>query len=260
MRTRFHLTGFCAFALAVTCFSHLAAQEQSARTGINDQEAQAAFHRTRVIGYSQVGQPRGGWFVAGGIFESLVGNDRWELLWHGGAGVDRWHDPNYAGWSQQLVSPCPGDTPVDRVLLSVSGPYGSDEKAWAEAIEATIATICQKIPTARQIILQAVVGGPDGKPCPAPAGGRKARPGGKSGGDVRASSQHPHIVNAIRAVVKKYVGGAVEIVAGYEPKLRACEEYADALGHLTPDGAAAVARVIGKHYAPLDRNPIHTKP
>jgi hypothetical protein len=31
------------------------------------------FRRTRVIGYSQVGSPRGGWFVAGGVFESIVG-------------------------------------------------------------------------------------------------------------------------------------------------------------------------------------------
>jgi hypothetical protein len=252
MRTRFQLTGFCAFALAGTCFSHLAAQEQSVRPGIN---GPYAFQRTRVVGYSQVGQPRGGWFVAGGIFESLVGDDRWELLWHGGAGVDRWRAPDYEGWSQPLVSPCPGDVPVDRVLLSVSGPFGSDEKAWAEAIEATIATIRQKIPTARQIILQAVVGGPDGKPCPAPAGRRKTRPGGKNGGDVRASAQHPHIVNAIRAVVKKHAGGALEIVAGFEPKVRACGDYADALGHLTPDGAAAVARGIGEHYARSEREP-----
>jgi enterochelin esterase-like enzyme/ubiquinone/menaquinone biosynthesis C-methylase UbiE len=221
---------------------------------------QQAFRRTRVIGYSQVGQPRGGWFVAGGIVESLVGDDRWELLWHGGAGVDRWRDPDYAGWSRPLVSACPGDTPVDRVLLSVSGPYGSDEKAWAEAIEATIVTIKKKIPTARQIILQAVVGGPGGKPCPAPAGGHKARLGGKGGGDVRASAQHPHIVNAIRAVVKKHAGGAMEIVAGFEPQVRACEDYADALGHLTPAAAAAVGRTIGEHYARLDGRFLSAKP
>jgi hypothetical protein len=218
------------------------------------------FQRTRVIGYSQVGQPRGGWFVAGGVFDPIVGNDRWELLWHGGAGVDKWRDPNYAGWSQPLVSPCPGDEPVDRVLLSVSGPYGSDEKAWADAIEATVATIKKKIPTARQIILQTVVGGPGGKPCPAPAGGRKARPGGKAGGEVRASTQHPHIVNAIRTVVERHVGGAVKTAAGYEPQVRGCEDYRDALGHLTPDGAVAVARALGEHYAQPDRKTLPNKP
>jgi hypothetical protein len=194
-----------------------------------------AFQRTRVIGYSQVGQPRGGWFVTGGVFEAIVGNDRWELLWHGGAGVDKWRDPNYAGWSQPVVSPCPGNAPVDRVLLSVSGPFGDDEKAWADAIEATLTTIRQKIPTARQIILQAVVGGPEGKSC-----------------DTRAARHHPHIVNAIRAVAKKHAGETVAIVAGYKPRVRSCEDYADALGHLTPASALVVARSIGEYYAKLD--------
>lgn len=250
---RIHASIIAVLSLLALCPAAVA-QEQSVRPGIHERR-QAAFQRTRAIGYSQVGQPRGGWFVAGGIFESLVGDDRWELLWHGGAGVDRWRDPCFAGWSQPLVSPCPGDVPVDRVLLSVSGPFGSDERAWAEAIEATIATIQTKVPTARQIILQAVVGGPEGRPCPAPAGGRKARPGGKTVGEVRASVQHPHIVSAIRAVVKKHAGGRVEIVAGFEPQVRACADYADALGHLTPGGAAAVARAIGEHYERMDGTP-----
>jgi acetyl esterase/lipase len=209
------------------------------------------FRRTRVIGYSQVGQPRGGWFVAEGVFELIVGDDRWELLWHGGAGVDKWRDPDYTGWAQPLVSPCPGDAPVDRVLLSVSGPYGDDEKAWAEAIDATVAAIRKNIPTARQIILQAVVGGPDGKVCPAPASGRGPR-GRAGGGQVRASWQHKHIVSAIRAVAKAHAGDTVPIIAGYEPKVRSCDDYADALGHLTREGAVAAARAIGERYASLD--------
>ncbi len=270
---RIHTSILAALSLLALCPAALT-QEQSAQPGVNDhkvtgtveefagklEKGQPAFRRTRVIGYSQVGQPRGGWFVGDGIFESLVGDDRWELLWHGGAGVDRWRDPGYAGWSQPLVSPCPGDAPVDRVLLSVSGSYGSDEKAWAEAIEATLATIKKKIPTARQIILQAVVGGPEGKPCPAPAGGRKARPGGKAGGEVRASAQHPHIVNAVRAVVKKHAGSAVEIVADFESQVRGCDDYADALGHLTPGAAATIARAIGEHYARAERKPLPNKP
>jgi hypothetical protein len=136
----------------------------------------------------------------------------------------------------------------------VSGPHGRDENAWAEAIEATITTIKQQIPTARQIILPAVVGGPGGKPCPAPAGGRKARPGSKADGVVRTSAQLPDSVNAIRAVVKKHADGAVERVAGFESRVRACEDYAGALGHLTP-AAAAVARAMGEHRARSEREP-----
>jgi hypothetical protein len=205
------------------------------------------FARTRIIGFSQVGQPRGGWFVADGVFESIAGNDRWELLWNGGAGVDKWQDLAYEGWSRPLVSPCPGDTPVDRVLLSISGPYGADEKAWAQAITATIRTITAKLPSARQIILQAVVGGPGGQPCPAPAGGPA-----RGDGRVRASWQHAHIVRAINEVVKELVDGPVAIVAGFEPQVRSCEDYADALGHITPAGGAAAGRAIGEYYARLD--------
>ena len=207
------------------------------------------FFRTRVIGFSQVGMGGGGWFVAGDVFESIVDNDRWELLWAGGAGVDRWREPSFGGWSQSLVSACPGDLPVDRVLLSISGPYGDDENAWAEAIKATVETIRNKIPTAKQIILQAVVGGPNGEPCPAPAGGFGFMGGGSG---VRASTQFPHIVNAINEVVKQHEGDDVQIIAGYEPKLPSCDGFSDALGHLTPQGAAAVAKLIGEYYASLD--------
>jgi hypothetical protein len=194
-------------------------------------DARSPFRRTRVIGYSQVGQPRGGWFVADGIFESLVGDERWELMWAGGAGVDKWRDPGYAGWSRPLVSRCPGDTPVDRVLLSISGPYGSDEKSWTEAIDATIENIRDKFPMVRQVILQPVVGGPAGKSCPAPATG--AGPDRPDTGRVRASWQHAHIVNAIQAVVKARAKDPVSCIAGFEPTVRTCDDYADALGHLT---------------------------
>ena len=104
------------------------------------------FTRTRVIGFSQVGQPNGGWFVAGGVFESIVDNDRWELLWSGGASVDRWRNPDYEGWKRPLVSPCSGENPPDRVLLSISGPYGDDERSWAEAIDATVEENKKKMP------------------------------------------------------------------------------------------------------------------
>jgi hypothetical protein len=65
------------------------------------------------IDYSQVRQ----WYPH---FEKAIGDpDRWELLWNGGAGVDKWSDPNYAGWGNPPVSPCKerSDDP-DRVVLS----------------------------------------------------------------------------------------------------------------------------------------------
>jgi acetyl esterase/lipase len=213
-----------------------AAEAQPAAAG------ERRFKRTRVIGYSQVGSPRGGWYVAGGVFESIVGDEHWELLWGGGAGVDRWRKADYAGWSRPLISPCPGDDPPDRVLLSVSGPYGDDEKTWAEAISETVSVIRQKLPSVRQIVLQPVVGGPGGKACPPPGGE----------GRVRASWQHNHIASAIGQVVKQHKEANVEVIAGFAPQVRSCADYTDGLGHLTPEAAQAIGRTIGEYYARLD--------
>jgi hypothetical protein len=230
---------------AIVVFAAFSTREARAE---DEPAIESSFRRTRVIGFSQVGSPRGGWFVAGGVFESIVGDDRWELLWNGGAGVDRWRNADYAGWARPLISPCPGDEPPDRVLLSVSGPYGDDEKAWAEAVAESVKVIRTKIPSARQIILQPVVGGPEGKPCPAPGGGDRK---------VRASWQHNHIANAIREVVKQHEAneeetGKVQLVVGFLPQVGACDDYSDALGHLKPQAAEAVGRRIGEYYQRLD--------
>jgi hypothetical protein len=196
----------------------------------------ANFACTMVIGYSQVGQHErrqmAGWYVAGGVFESLVANDRWQLLWRGGAGVDRWRNPDYQGWQNEIQSPCTraSKTP-DRIVLSISGPYGADEHGWADAIQATVGVIRHKYPSARQIALQPVVGGPRHESCPTAAGGR-----------VRASWQHAHIDNAIAAVV------GADVIAGFSPEVWTCDDYADGLGHLKPEAASAVARKIAEHY------------
>ncbi len=203
--------------------------------------AEPEFARTRVIGFSQVGQPRGGWFVAGGVFESIVDDDRWELLWHGGAGVDRWRNPDYVGWSRPLVSACPTDVPPDRVVLVISGPFGDDEAQWETAIRDTLATIAAKLPSVRHVVLQPVVGGPEGQPCPAPDG---------SGRAVRASQQQPHIVNAIQRVVATPDLAGVDVSLGYVPQLDDCAGFADRLGHLTPEAARAVAARVARYYQP----------
>ncbi|MEM9190384.1 MAG: hypothetical protein AAGF12_14460 [Myxococcota bacterium] len=192
-----------------------------------------SFTCTQVIGYSQVGESRGGWFTTGGAFESVVDDDRWQLLWNGGAGVDQWQNSGYVGWTRSVISPCATASGApDRVLLSVSGPYGDDEMAWATAIQATIAQIRAKLPSVRQIVLQPVVGGPMHQGCM------------QGCGLVRASWQHAHIDAAIARVV----GG--DVVAGFSPEVRTCADYRDGLGHLTSAGAEAAGRTIGMNYRP----------
>jgi hypothetical protein len=180
---------------------------------------------TLVIGFSQTNQ----WFTAG--FEAVVPDARWQLLWNGGAGVDRWRSATYSGWSNALVSPCAaGSSAPSRVVLTISGPYGSDEAAWAQAITATVTVIKAKYPAAKQILLQPVVGGPGHKDCL--TGSTK----------IRASWQHKHI----DAAIAKVVGGPLS--AGFSPEVTACGDYKDSLGHLTTAGAAAAAKAIGAYY------------
>jgi hypothetical protein len=192
-----------------------------------------SFRCTVVIGYSQVKE----WYETGGAFERTVDDGAWQLLFEGGAGVDRWQEPGFVGWENPPRSPCAsGSSAPDRALLSISGPFGADEERWAAAIATTALRIRQELPTVRRIVLQAVVGGPAHGDCFV------------DGGKVRASWQHAHIDVAIEAVVRTSHDG-VGVVAGMSPEVLSCADYEDALGHLTEDGAAAAGRTIGAYYA-----------
>jgi len=192
---------------------------------------------TQVIGFSQTSE----WYETAGIFEFGVDDAHWQLLWNTGGGVDRWQDPNYVGWSNALISPCAqGSAAPDRVLLTISGPFEADERAWADAIQATLDQIAIKLPSAQEILLQPVVGGPQEQDC------------FFQGNLVRASWQHHHIDNAIATLV----GG--NIVAGASPEVQSCGEYEDALGHLTHDGAVAAGANLAAYYVELDASMLPT--
>lgn len=188
-----------------------------------EKNRQPKFVSNLVIGYSQVSQ----WYPA---FETVVDEDRWELLWNGGAGVDKWSDPNYAGWSRPIQSSCKvrsGDP--DRVVLSISGPYGRDEDQWTQKIEETVKVIRSKYKNVKQIALQPVVGGP---------------------GSSRAAQQHPVIVKAIGRVVKADKTGT--IISGPSPQVTSDKDFRDKLGHLTQEAARRIGTTIGEYYKKLD--------
>jgi hypothetical protein len=200
---------------------------------------------TQVIGYSQVGWEESGWYRAGGEFERVVADGRWQLLWANGAGVDAWRQPSYDGWDNALISPCAVNAEApDRVLLSVSGGYGADLDAWVAAIEEAVETIRAKLPSARMILLQAVVGGPDHSDCD---------------GAVRAAVQHPVIDEAI----EQAAGDHPDVTAGYSPEVASCEGFSDAKGHLSASAARAAGRAIGEWYRAFDETTIavhHSRP
>ncbi len=185
---------------------------------------------TQDIGFSQVGAANTGWYVAGtpvSNFEQIVGDSIWQLLWNGGGGVDLWKNPDYIGWGQNIVSPClVNSLEPDRVLLSVSGPHGTDVTQWVADIDSTIKTIRIKYPSVQQITLQPVVGGPAHQTC-------------YMGSDsVRASWQHKYIDSAIAIVV----GMNTNVSAGCSPEVNSCSDYGDITGHFA---SATVAQTIG---------------
>ncbi len=178
---------------------------------------------TQVIGYSQTHQ----WYSAG--FESVVDDDRWQEIWRGGAAIDLWTDPDFAGWSEPIFSPCANNSDApDRVLLSISADFHDDPNWWAGNISIVIGHIRDRYPGVRQIMLQPVVGGPNHQTC--------------SPNGVRASENHPVIDEGIALVV----GG--DVIAGFSPEVRTCDDYSDFIGHLTADGSAALAVTIGDYY------------
>ena len=193
-------------------------------------QAREEFVSTRLIGYSQVQQ----WYPH---FEKALGdNDRWELLWNGGAGVDRWSDPDFSGWGNRPVSPCrerSGDP--DRVVLSVSGPYGEDVDVWARKIRETVEVIRAKYKNVKRIVILAVVGGHEHHGCPGPRGEA-----------VRAARQHPKIEEAIARVVKEDTTG--QLAAGPCVQVKACAGFKDALGHLAADAVEPAGKAVAEFF------------
>lgn len=192
---------------------------------------------TMVIGFSQCGRIPDGWYVAGtdsvSDFEQAVNNDNWELLWGRGAGVDKWKNPDYDGWSNTIISPCLiNSNSPDRVLLSVSGPHGTDITKWVNDIDSTIHIIRIKYPSVKEIILQPVVGGPSHQTC-------------FIGIDsVRASWQHAYIDSAIAIVA----ANDTEVSAGCSPEVQTCSDYIDGKGHLDSIAAAIIGTNIAACY------------
>jgi hypothetical protein len=180
-----------------------------------------------VLGFSQTAQ----WYRYG--FESEVDDASWELFAHNGAVVSTWANPESSMWRRaMLYSPCAErSADPDRVLLTVSDDeYLSDAAAWADRIRAAISTIRLKYPNARTIILQPVVGGPNGAHCDV------------GGTTVRATFNQPFIEQAIHMVAS----GDVEV--GAVPHVRSCADYRDDTGHLQSEAKAPIGTQIGEFY------------
>jgi hypothetical protein len=171
----------------------------------------------------------------------VVANDRYQLLWNGGGAVRLWADPNYGGWSQPIYSRCASGTNApDRVVMDITEDFFINDPAnggvarVADDIRNVVATIRSKVPSARAIYLQPIVGGPGGAVC---------NFNGDPNDPVRASSNQPYIIQAISQVV----GGTV--LTGPQPTVRTCADYADSIGHLQQAAQVPIGQSIGSFYS-----------
>jgi hypothetical protein len=185
------------------------------------------FTCTEFIGYSQTRQ----WYLSG--FGPAVGwAGAWQLRARDAAAVEFWADPGFVGWDPSTrLSHCgqSGDNP-DRIVLDVTNDYQADVNWWIGQINTAVQTIHAKFPSVRQIVLQPVVGGPGGGQC-------------RFGGNiVRASYNHPVVDQAIASVAGD------DVVVGADPTVRTCADYADDIGHLTPDAQVAIGTSILNFY------------
>jgi uncharacterized delta-60 repeat protein len=204
----------------------------------------ATFTCTEILGFSQSLM----WHETP-EFQQQIDDARWQMRFRSGGDVDLWADPNADAWSPPVRAQCLGSgnvvlcTPCaqnsnapDRVVFTITlQAYESDVQVWAQKIRAAIATIHQKHPQVRQIVLQPVVGGPMGGGCPYPG-----QPLG-----VRAAFNHPFIDQAIADVVHD----SPDLVAGISPEVRSCADYSDNIGHLTPAARGPAGSQIGQYYA-----------
>lgn len=154
----------------------------------------------------------------------------WQGRFFMGGAVERWTDPRFPGWAgphaiaRESPAHCAREE-VDRVVFNVSGAARSVD-AWAEAIDSVAKLIRTKFPAVRQVVMQPVVGAPEGE-CP----------------EVRAAQNHPVIAEGIRLAAER---GSV--AAGPNPKVANCAQFSDALGHLATAGADLVHRALREHY------------
>jgi hypothetical protein len=193
----------------------------------------AAFVCTEVIGFSQTNQ----WYSGGeqrtfSPFEDMVDDSAWQLRWFEGAEARIIADEEWSGWDADPVSPCVRG-PVDRAILTVTGARGTDVDAWERDIRDAIDRIRIEIPTATVIVLQPVVGGPDGQTCLL------------GGTQVRADLQHPYIWEAILEVS----ADSTNVLAGMAPRVDSCADFRDGRGHLTEDAIPRIGAKIGDYYS-----------
>lgn len=151
----------------------------------------------QMYGFSQVMQ-----------FHSEMAHD-WCLTFKGGAELQKWKNPTFAGWTGEKAGDCSVAPTAVLFVVSNGGVTGNDLVADMQTVLQNIEAKHPGLP----VWFMAVVGG-DGT-C-----------------NVRADRQHDGVVDAIGQVVGAAAGPDVQV---------GCSGFSDRVGHLTPEGRVEAA-------------------
>jgi hypothetical protein len=190
----------------------------------------APFVCTAVLGVAVTAE----WFGAG--FETLVDDGRWEAITKPHTTLADWGDPASPVWSLAPVSPCvarAGDP--DRVILTGMNWEYTGGAQWVASLSAAVDVLKAKFPHLRKIELLTMVRAPGNHSCGNPM-----------------SVVAPFIDEAILTVTGRYPN---LVRVGPQFEVERCDLFKKGGPHFTDEGSAAVARLIGAHYAQEAKDP-----
>ena len=207
LRTKHILAGIVAVSLTAAALPGLAAT--------------AEHSCTRIVGYSTTVQ----WTR---VLEPHVLNAEWEFQAAGSQSIEAW-GPEDPAWDEVPVSsPC-GET--TRAIIQVATMTRKSDDAARQAIAEAIAGIRAHVPTASEIALVPVNGGPFGSVCTVFVNGTLK--------SVYSSVIYPQMVRLIGEVRGDNVTTPFN-----EFTVGSCSHYRDAKGHVTLTGATYLARTF----------------
>jgi hypothetical protein len=195
--------------------------------------SRAPFECTQFLGPNVTGE----WFAAG--FERYVDESKWQVKAPHRSFVDFWADPNHPVWRETNCAPdfspcetrskCPAGKGPDRIVFVTQQQnyQGTSQADWEKSISAAIQTIKTKYPTVRHVQLMTFVRGPQNASC---------------GNETVVS---PNLDRAHEALASASAG-SISVAPRFE--VPNCNLFGSA-PHFTNAGNAAMAQIIGKHYA-----------
>lgn len=226
---------------------------------------------TQWIGFSQVADVQKAVTVPGNYCFTdpaqlaFVPDDRVQLRWCNGCGVERWAIPEgqaNSAWDSSCAeqagpacafSPCANlSLNPDRIVFVISDaltlPDLLTPDDYQPYLDGAIALIRAHYTNFSQIILQTVIGGPNAATCYCTGiGSCAATPVATP---VRASVNYPTIVAAIAQWVAAHPAQP-DVIVGYEPQMGDCNWYVDTTGHVVVADECPLATSMAAYYNPV---------